>query len=434
MANRYAIASGNWSNTATWDGGTLPTSADDVYTNTFTVNCDVNFTVISLRNTAATLITAGGVFNFNTAGVIANVTNNIIMNVASGTYISVSATSGTVTINVPNGIPTNVITASSTMFSHNGNCNLTISCIRLQMQTTNSFNSACYLLNKTSTGILTINGDLIGGATNATNSGIFFASNSTNIINGNVTGGTNSGNGCAGVNVTAGDLTVTGSVSGGGSGTGGLGINWSSSGVLTITGTLTGGIQSAVSVSSGTANIIGSITGGISNGVVGLAMNGGGSLNHIGTCQASAFAGAIRGDFPTTTTLTVTGPFLRNGNIVAFAAMTLRINAAYNPYFEFRTSAGVNVTYVDQATSNFPAITNVRNGITYASGVYTGTMVVPTPANVRIGVGTDNTIGTGIITATDLFNEIAVSPNVLAVRLRNVSTVDTTGMQVISLT
>ena len=31
MAIRWAIASGNWSSTSTWNGGTLPASDDDVY-------------------------------------------------------------------------------------------------------------------------------------------------------------------------------------------------------------------------------------------------------------------------------------------------------------------------------------------------------------------------------------------------------------------
>lgn len=50
MAVRFAIASGNWSNTAIWDNGALPTSADDVYANSYTVTIDQNVTVNTLRN------------------------------------------------------------------------------------------------------------------------------------------------------------------------------------------------------------------------------------------------------------------------------------------------------------------------------------------------------------------------------------------------
>ena len=53
MANRYAVASGNWSNTATWNGGTLPTSADVVRPNNFTVTIDQDITVQELRNDAS---------------------------------------------------------------------------------------------------------------------------------------------------------------------------------------------------------------------------------------------------------------------------------------------------------------------------------------------------------------------------------------------
>jgi hypothetical protein len=51
MATRFAIATGNWSNTAIWDNGALPLSDDDVHANGFTVTLDQDITVGSLRNT-----------------------------------------------------------------------------------------------------------------------------------------------------------------------------------------------------------------------------------------------------------------------------------------------------------------------------------------------------------------------------------------------
>ena len=50
MANRYAIATGNWSDPTIWDGGTLPTASDDVWAGGYDVTLDIDITVNSLRN------------------------------------------------------------------------------------------------------------------------------------------------------------------------------------------------------------------------------------------------------------------------------------------------------------------------------------------------------------------------------------------------
>lgn len=50
MAVRYAVTSGNWSNTAIWDNGATPTSVDNVYTNGFNVTIDQNINVLQLTN------------------------------------------------------------------------------------------------------------------------------------------------------------------------------------------------------------------------------------------------------------------------------------------------------------------------------------------------------------------------------------------------
>lgn len=55
MATRFAVATGNWSNTAIWDNGALPSSDDIIHANGFTVTIDQDITVASLRNTATTV-------------------------------------------------------------------------------------------------------------------------------------------------------------------------------------------------------------------------------------------------------------------------------------------------------------------------------------------------------------------------------------------
>jgi len=53
MATKFAVATGVWSNTTTWNDGTLPLSNDIIFANGFTVTLDQDITVGSLRNTAS---------------------------------------------------------------------------------------------------------------------------------------------------------------------------------------------------------------------------------------------------------------------------------------------------------------------------------------------------------------------------------------------
>lgn len=541
--SRYAVASGNWSNPAIWDGGILPSSTSVVRPNGFTVTINQNITVNELRNDASGPAVAGGSFvltgnhtvniavsiqcfatslltyngtgaafitgtNTGAAIISSTTTNNTSTVVHSGTghltvdmvinsaiagetlRLNIHVTGGgTLTclkdvrkggaltsynasgtaairidvtndavINVANvfGVGSDGYTIWSTVRSTiNVNGNITALLLAsagtpnggvILMSGTNTvLNITGNIIGPTSTGgggVLravflnapgtinmtgTINNFLISG-TNAANS-LVFLNNSSAVLNliGNVVGGNSAG----ATIVSGGSINITGSITAGSFGSSPA-IN--TSGICTITGNVTGhgiAFSSNVVVAGGTCNITGTISGGSSNGSTGVNCSGG-TLNHIGTVQASAFGSGIVGGLPQTSTVICTGPFLRNGFIVAFAGQTLRINSAYNPYFEFRKSNNTNVTYVDQSTLNFPATSDVRNGTTYASGLYTGTMNIPAPQFVRMGVGVDNTVGTAQLTAQDFITALSTSVQPLAVRLQNVSTVDTTGNQISS--
>jgi hypothetical protein len=67
MAQRVAIASGNWSNPAIWNGGVLPAAGDIVASNNFTVTIDQNINVDSITNAVTTVVTEVPVMTSNTA-------------------------------------------------------------------------------------------------------------------------------------------------------------------------------------------------------------------------------------------------------------------------------------------------------------------------------------------------------------------------------
>ena len=97
MANRYAVASGNWSNTATWDGGTLPQAGDVVRPNGFTVAINQDINVTELINNASAPAVAGGSFSVGSGRTI---TANIIHRNLTGTsFLSANYGGGTSTIN-----------------------------------------------------------------------------------------------------------------------------------------------------------------------------------------------------------------------------------------------------------------------------------------------------------------------------------------------
>jgi hypothetical protein len=82
-----------------------------------------------------------------------------------------------------------------------------------------------------------------------------------------------------------------------------------------------------------------------------------------------------------------------------------------NGFFRFKNTAptitvrkanSTNQQLVDPSTTDIPIIGNVRDGVSYASGSLTGTLKVPSPLNVALGVPTDNTVGSAVITIGDM--------------------------------
>jgi hypothetical protein len=95
------------------------------------------------------------------------------------------------------------------------------------------------------------------------------------------------------------------------------------------------------------------------------------------------------------------------------------------------------VNLIDIANADYPIESDVRFGTSFGATLYTGTLAVPPVGAVSLGVPVDNTVGTqptSAVVAADLLNEISTSSNALAERLRNVSTIQTTGAQISALT
>jgi hypothetical protein len=384
MALRYAVATGNWSNTATWNGGTLPTSADDVYANNFTVTIDQNITVLSLRNTAGSPAVAGGKFVVSSSFTLditgtgiycgtvtcleitttspntTTINSTDIISSSAGNAVGGILISGNGTININSNITQNQVTYFGFKISGNATINI------VGNITMTGFNGSVFSISAVSA---TINwtGSMLSPSSiqagNALFSGSTQSSFTTSTINivGNLYGPA---------------LFYT--------------TFWliSTNGILNITGNLYGGSinnDQVGIISMGSAAVVtinGSITAGSSGNPVIHTINTGG-----------------------TSTFNFNGPIIHvNGYSPIFGRMKMYLNPSLPTQITYQTtSIGVNKTLYEPGVSlGNPAITDVRNGVTYASGSLTGTLIVPPSGSVALGVPVDDGTGTAMISITDM--------------------------------
>lgn len=417
MATRYAVASGNWSNTATWNGGTLPTSADDVYANTFTVTIDGTYTALSIRNTsnASPVITAGGQFIFANGG-------NLTCTAAQAIYAGSTTAVLEMTLANPNTAIfsgsvqtlTNTTGYSAIKLSGTG----TLSCTG----TYNVDNGSALkqIINVTGAGTLNVIGNLSSSIASqaAPANTLLIAANATVNITGNVT-------------ASAGIINSSTSAT----------INISSVSTLNITGTVLGAACPAIFTVGTTINVIGNVTGGTSLAAI-MNTTAASTISITGTTTSSATNPAIMVSIAFTTTaaagtlVKVSGNVVNTSGLMAIVAPRITIDTTTSSWL-FQVSTGGNRTlYAAGVALGNPATNNVRSGTVYgASSELTGTLVVPSPSNVLQGVATDATTGTLLMTPADFWNYLISSgftAGSIGDRLQNASTVATTGSQIAS--
>jgi hypothetical protein len=364
MALKYPSANGNWSNAANWNGGTLPVAGDDVRANGFTITIDVDINVLQISTAALLPANAGGGFTVST-------NRTLTCNIIGGTTNCLSSTVGN-TVNIIGNI-------------------------------TGGSNFAQFVVNFTNAGsILNVTGNALaptsgGGAPQALNS-----AGTVNFV-GNASAGAGNPSGGAAINIlVTGVLTFTGIASGGSGIVGCYGIQCFGS--STLNGSITAGSSvnsSGVRISGGTHTINSDCTG-----------VGGGAGTYA--CLISTATATFNGNITGSTSSTSVGLYVADTiSTVVISTMTFSTNGGV-PLIGFvkfkNTAPTITVTkansttqqLVDPLTTDIPIASNVRNGITYSSGALTGTLKVPPVTAVSVGVPTDNTVGTAVITISDM--------------------------------
>jgi hypothetical protein len=281
----WAVANGNSNAGATWNGGVIPTSTQDVYANGFTVTVNASTEWKSANTTAGTTAVAGGGFTLS---------NGVTLTLNGGAG---NATAGTTTCITYSGTTGNSATiignpvASATTGSRHGATNTSTGTLNITGNPTGGAASSSFGVNNNSTGTVNVTGNPIGGAGSAS-SGTRNVSTGVVNITGSVAGGVSMAAYWA-----AGSGTVTGTVTGGSS-SGATGLQNAGSGTVTIVGSVVGGSAAAavgaLNSLSGTITISGDATGGSNATAYGASNTGSGTLTVAGKA-ISATAPGVNG-------------------------------------------------------------------------------------------------------------------------------------------
>ena len=183
-------------------------------------------------------------------------------------------------------------------------------------------------------------------------------------------------------------------------------------------------------ISACTINITGNVTAGVATALTSTQNS---TITVVGTITANTNNVAIN---MSSGNITISTPCLNATNgIMAVFALTVKIYSSAIASWRFLTDIPATNKFIYSAgvALGNPVIGDVRNGTVYgASNELTGSLIMAVPSDVRKGVNTDATVGTADLTAQDIFTEIASSSDPIAVRLRNIATVQTTGAQLAS--
>lgn len=380
MANYRAVANGNWGDGATWGGGAVPPNNEghNIYSNNFTVTINVNVNVALITNGGVTASFVGGGTSAASGGGFT---------LSDG--ITVTAT----------GVTTQ--TTAAALYTFNANAPAVTNIVG---SITGGNTGGAFGMRNNGSGTVNITGNCLapGNSTNTVSNA------STGIVNitGNCFGGTG-GSGTGVINVGTGTINITGNVTGGSAGNT-HGVNNNGAGIVTIVGSVTGGTASngAVNSSSGSLTITGDLFAAAQAAVV---STGGGNLTVSGSFYHSS---------------TGVTPYNATRIILGTAPPNARTRYALNGIGAF-----VDMFTADNSLGQAP-VSDVRQGVVYASGNLTGTCAVPAAGSVALGVPVSNTTGTAVLTPAAVWDALTSSMSTsgsIGARLKNAATIDTTG-------
>jgi len=397
MALILSAASSNFNFGGAWVGGVVPTVGDEArVSTTHVITITANVTCTELSNAGS------GTYVLNNGVTLtANVTHkSLTANINCLTFSAASPATASIVGNITAGAVTgaiSVVNSSTGTLTVTGNL----------LGGSSGGAAGCIAVNNTSTGVVNITGNATAGSA----ASAFGAQNSTGTltITGNATGG--SINGANGLNnATTGTLNLIGTATGG-SAAAAYGANNASIGQLNITGTAIGGTAGigANNTSSGTLNVRRAKGNAFGIGSVGLSAAVGVSSAQTSITKIEGIEYGSLGQSPTSGPIYLTSPLT---NVAIFT----------------KYPGGTGTKTLIDATANaaMPAITDVRFGTSYASGALTGSAYIPSAASVGFGVPVDNTTGTAVLTPAEIRATLAVE----LTRLAQCSTVATTGDQI----
>ncbi len=352
-----------------------------------------------------------GTVNGGVAGGTFNLTNGSTLTCTASTGVIVGSTTAPITFALP--------------FGSSATVNATIPSV------TTVTNYAAVLLN--GLGTLNFNGDISCGPTSTTNMRVInITAAGTLNYNGVCTNGGNNTNQCNSIFSSAAaniNIITTGFAGGNTLTQANSSIFMNAGGTLFITssGNISAGVSPAITIVGGVSlTIVGSVVGGsieairnVTTAIANTTVTG--SITAGNSANAIVALGGVR----------VVGPLVNTNQFMAVYAPKMLIDSTTS--WQFQQLSGPDITlYAPGANVGNPAASDVRFGVSYGLGSFTGTAYIPTPSTVLLGTQVDATTGTLLMTPAQFVSELNTSTTPVAVRLQNCATVSSTGDQVAS--